>query len=154
MIYKTLFILIILALFLIGCASQQETPENTLPIDPPDKEETPSPTPPEEEHEEEKPIFQVLDEVTIDVTMERFSFHPNPIVVKQGQEVTLRITSLDVTHGFHIADLDLSSGPLNKGEVKELTFIAETHGTYTIQCSVFCGSGHSGMRGALIIEAT
>ena len=41
---------------------------------------------------------------------------------------------------------------LEKGEERVIEFVAERPGTYRFKCSVFCGFGHRGMRGKLIVE--
>jgi heme/copper-type cytochrome/quinol oxidase subunit 2 len=37
------------------------------------------------------------------------------------------------------------------GEVVPIEIAAERAGTYTISCSVYCGSGHSRMRARLVV---
>jgi len=41
---------------------------------------------------------------------------------------------------------------LPAGETKTISFIADQVGEFNFFCSVFCGSGHSDMRGKLIVN--
>lgn len=87
----------------------------------------------------------------INVTAKQFEFTPNPIKVKLGEFVRLNMTSLDVTHGLSIPDYGINE-IINPGEVTSVEFQAVQKGTFPFSCSVQCGLGHSGMRGALIVE--
>ncbi|MBI2624422.1 cytochrome c oxidase subunit II [Candidatus Parcubacteria bacterium] len=88
--------------------------------------------------------------VTREFTMiaRQFVFEPNTITVKKGERVRLRITSVDVTHGFGLPEFDVSAN-LSANAETTVEFTASKVGTFTFSCTVFCGSGHSGMRGTL-----
>lgn len=90
--------------------------------------------------------------VTIDVEMFQYGFEPDPIVVKKGQEVTLRLTSRDVAHGIAIPEFDVFSDRVSPGEEATVTFVADKAGTYYFNCNTYCGSGHGGMIGKLVVE--
>jgi cytochrome c oxidase subunit II len=81
---------------------------------------------------------------TISITAQRFSFSPNEITVKKGEEVTLEITSKDVSHGLLIEDLGVRT-EVKKGQSAEVKFTAETAGTFEGKCAHFCGKGHGSM---------
>lgn len=87
------------------------------------------------------------------VEMKQFSFSPSTIAVKKGDKVRLTLTSKDVSHGFMIRELDVSSGPVAKGQTKTIEFTADKVGTFEFRCSVVCGVGHKDMKGTLIVEA-
>ena len=82
---------------------------------------------------------------TIEITAQRFSFEPNEITVKKGQEVTLVIQSKDVTHGLLIEDLGVRT-EVKKGQSTEVRFTPEAAGTFEGKCAHFCGKGHGSMR--------
>ncbi|MDP3963531.1 MAG: cupredoxin domain-containing protein [bacterium] len=85
------------------------------------------------------------------VTARQFSFEPGTIRVNVGDRVKLRVTSIDVEHGLAIPEFSVNEQlPPNTERVVEFT--ADKAGTFTIFCSVFCGSGHGSMRGTLIVE--
>lgn len=81
----------------------------------------------------------------------RFGFSPDPLVVKKGDIVRLAISSSDVTHGVYIKEYNINI-TVKKGEDKKIEFLADKEGVFDILCSVYCGPGHSGMKGKLIIE--
>ncbi len=87
----------------------------------------------------------------VQVTAKRYEFSPDPIRVKQGSHVILEVESLDVTHGLAIGDygIDVTLPPHQKVTVE---FYAKDAGEFTIHCSHFCGLGHLGMKGKLIVE--
>lgn len=82
------------------------------------------------------------------LTARQFSFDPSVITVKKGEQVRLHITSIDVTHGFSIPDFGVNT-TLAPNQTNTVEFTATKTGTFSFFCSVFCGSGHSGMRGTL-----
>lgn len=76
---------------------------------------------------------------------------PSEIKVKQGEKVTLRITSFDVVHGFGLADYGIDE-VIYPGKVTEITFVADKAGRFSFVCTVFCGKLHYLMVGELIVE--
>jgi cytochrome c oxidase subunit 2 len=81
----------------------------------------------------------------------QYGFSPDPLVVKKGDIVKLDITSRDVTHGVYIKEYGINV-TVKKGEPKKIEFLADKEGNFDIVCSVYCGTGHSGMRGRLVVE--
>ena len=81
----------------------------------------------------------------------QFGFSPDPVVVKKGDVVKLEITSRDVPHGVYIKEYNINV-PVKKGESVKVKFLADKEGEFDIRCSVFCGSGHSRMRGRLVVS--
>ncbi|KXK31935.1 MAG: hypothetical protein UZ01_00724 [Candidatus Brocadia sinica] len=87
----------------------------------------------------------------ISMTAKRFEFTPEVIQVKQGTHVILEIESLDVTHGFKIEQYGILVIIPEKGRAT-VEFYAKEPGTYPFQCSHFCGAGHFGMNGKIVVE--
>jgi len=81
----------------------------------------------------------------ISITASRFSFAPNEITVKKGEEITLVVQSTDVTHGLVIKDLGVRT-EVKKGQSASVTFTPNTAGTFEGKCAHFCGSGHGSMK--------
>ncbi|MBI4117794.1 MAG: cupredoxin domain-containing protein [Parcubacteria group bacterium] len=79
-----------------------------------------------------------------------WQFTPSNISVKKGDEVILKITSQEGTHGFSLPDFGIVK-TLNPQETVVVEFTADKIGTFSFFCSIFCGSGHSTMRGALTV---
>ena len=88
---------------------------------------------------------------TFKMTAKKYEFLPNTIEVNQGDRVVLEITALDRDHGIGIVGLDIERDlPHNKTVVIE--FVAAKKGEFTIKCTTFCGWGHFGMSGKLIVS--
>lgn len=85
------------------------------------------------------------------ITARQWAFDPATITVKQGDTVKLVIKSIDVTHGIALPAFDISRR-LEPGKTVTIEFTADQKGTYSFFCSVFCGAGHSDMKGTLIVE--
>ncbi len=87
----------------------------------------------------------------IRMTAKKYEYDPGVITVKQGEHVRLIIMPLDHDHGFKIDAYHIDE-LLKKGEPTTIEFTADTTGTFPFQCSHFCGLGHKGMKGELIVE--
>lgn len=87
----------------------------------------------------------------IKVEAARYSFLPDPIVVKLGEKVRLIGHSRDVTHGLAISDFKINLIIPSGGKTESVEFVANKEGVFNIICSVYCGSGHQKMQGTLIV---
>ena len=85
------------------------------------------------------------------MTAKQFAFEPSTIEVNKGDKVRLIVTSTDVPHGIAIKEYGINE-QLNPGKPVTIEFTADKAGTFTAYCSVFCGSGHSSMKGKLIVK--
>lgn len=74
----------------------------------------------------------------------------NELVVPQGKAIKLNITSVDVLHSFFLPAFRVKVDAV-KGMKTYAWFMADEPGVYDIQCSVYCGVGHSGMLAKLRI---
>ncbi len=99
----------------------------------------------------------------IELTAKKYEYSPAEIHVKKGTRVQLKIRALDRTHGFKINPYP--EGAAENGQPglrfteqqdswqeRVIEFVAERTGTYLFKCSVFCGLGHRGMKGQLVVE--
>ncbi|MFQ5801093.1 MAG: cupredoxin domain-containing protein, partial [Candidatus Hydrothermarchaeales archaeon] len=76
----------------------------------------------------------------------------NVIRVKQGEVVTLRLTSMDVVHGFNLSYYNIFE-TLYPGKITTVEFVADKSGEFEFYCSArSCGLGHLEMKGTLIVE--
>lgn len=102
---------------------------------------------------------------TIDLVARRYAFEPAVIRVERGDEVRLRIASLDVVHGLYLEgyDLDVTIEPLRREvqlrrggrpaeAVREVVFTADRAGKFRYRCSKTCGAMHPFMTGELVVE--
>jgi heme/copper-type cytochrome/quinol oxidase subunit 2 len=74
---------------------------------------------------------------------------PRPIRVRAGEPVLLRITSVDVHHGFSIPQLHIMTRDVTPGRWTEVEVQADDPGTYTMLCYTVCGNRHVYMEGEL-----
>lgn len=87
----------------------------------------------------------------IKVTATKFAFTPDEIKAKAGEKIKLTLVNSDGRHGIAIPAFNVNLKPA-EGETGSTVFIADKAGSYPFFCSVFCGSGHRGMKGTLIVE--
>ena len=88
---------------------------------------------------------------TIEMTAEHFHFTPEVVKVKQGTLVTIKLKALDGTHGFALGAFGIDER-IEENETKVMEFYAGEKGEYSFKCSHFCGIGHLGMNGKVIVE--
>ena len=93
------------------------------------------------------------DATTIDVTASRFEFEPATISVVEGDNVRLRLHSADRSHAFAIKAFRVKALIPKGGETVTVEFVADQAGTFAFTCSEYCGTGHSGMKGTLVVRA-
>lgn len=74
----------------------------------------------------------------------------NEIRVPQGKPVKFILSAADVIHGFYLPDFRVKMDAI-PGRMTYLWVQPETAGTYTISCTVYCGTGHSNMNAQLIV---
>ena len=90
---------------------------------------------------------------TIDVVASRFRFEPATISVVQGDSVRLRLRSADRTHAFAIKAFRINALIPKMGEEVTVDFVADRVGTFDFTCAEYCGTGHRGMKGRLVVLA-
>jgi cytochrome c oxidase subunit 2 len=64
--------------------------------------------------------------------------------------VTLVLSSADFPHGFSIPDFGVRVD-LVPGKTMELTFTPDRAGRFAFLCDNFCGEGHDGMTGMVVV---
>lgn len=88
------------------------------------------------------------DRRVIEVSARRYEYTPSVINVKKGETVTIKLTSEDVTHGFHLDGYGEET-EIPPGDVKVVGFKADKTGRFTFRCTVTCGHFHPYMVGQL-----
>jgi cytochrome c oxidase subunit II len=86
----------------------------------------------------------------IQLQASQYEFTPDPMVVRAGERVRIEAVSMDVEHGLNIPAYDIDR-KLPPGKPQTITFTADRQGVFPLHCSVFCGWGHPGMRGRLVV---
>lgn len=95
---------------------------------------------------------QDQDEEVIKITAKKFEYSPSEIRIKKGVPVILEFTSLDAVHGFTVPDLGGIRATIEPGKVTNVRILAPKAGTHEFHCDVFCGDGHEGMTGTIVVE--
>ena len=93
------------------------------------------------------------DAKTFDVVASKYQFDPATISVTEGDAVRLRLRSTDRSHAFAIKAFKVKVLIPKGGEQVTVEFIADRTGTFDFTCADYCGSGHSGMKGRLVVVA-
>jgi cytochrome c oxidase subunit 2 len=89
----------------------------------------------------------------IRVSAERFAFTPSEIVVERGTTIEFHLTSDDTDHGFRIVGTDLNAEiPKRRRGETVVKYVADSVGTFVIECSRPCGAGHTAMRATLVVK--
>jgi cytochrome c oxidase subunit 2 len=86
----------------------------------------------------------------VKVSARRFAFTPAEIALRKGEPVTFELTTEDVFMGMNIPDFGVRSD-IVPGRAMQLSFTPDKAGTFTFLCDVFCGDGHEGMSGRLVV---
>jgi heme/copper-type cytochrome/quinol oxidase subunit 2 len=94
--------------------------------------------------------FGQLPTQEVSIIAKRFEFFPNPLVVKKGP-VRIYTIGVDTTHGFNLPAFKVNKA-IKQGEITMIEFNANKTGEFNFRCSVFCGLGHPGMKGKLIVQ--
>jgi cytochrome c oxidase subunit 2 len=90
-------------------------------------------------------------EVEVVMLAQTWLFTPSEVRVPVGSKVTFRITSPDVTHGFLIENTDINAMAV-PGQITEVTYTFKEPGEHLIICHEYCGIGHHGMYGRVVVE--
>ena len=88
----------------------------------------------------------------IPVVARKFVFIPNEITVRQGESVVLEFSAPEVAMGFFAPELGLRA-LIVPGEVARVPWTPDRVGRFDFLCDVFCGDGHEGMSGHLVVQA-
>ena len=77
-----------------------------------------------------------------------FKFDQSEYRVKKGEPVTITLDNAQGIHGASIKEFKINLDNSNK----TVTFTPDKAGSFPINCSIMCGSGHANMKTTLIVE--
>ena len=83
---------------------------------------------------------------------EKGGWEPRTIYARVGQPLKLRITSVDVTHGFLLPEFGIEAGLISPGEYVTVEFTPDHAGTFKFYCNVLCSMYHGAMNGVIVVE--
>jgi cytochrome c oxidase subunit 2 len=89
-------------------------------------------------------------ETILKVVAKKWDFSPAHIVLHQGVATTLELTSLDRRHGFAVPELGIRVD-IKPNETTRLRVVPPKAGRFAFHCDVFCGDGHEGMTGEIVV---
>lgn len=152
--------LLVIGIFLTSACTQQQpanlvgggtpVPQEQQNTQQNNQQETQQQT--QQQEQQQQNAQQAAQEVKeFKITAKQFQFEPATIEVSKGDKVRLLVTSVDVPHGIKIEEYGINQR-LDVGKEVVIEFTADKQGTFTAFCSVFCGSGHSNMKGKLIVK--
>ena len=97
-------------------------------------------------------LYQVGDnEYQAVIIAQAFNFTPDEIRVPEGATVTFLLVTRDVIHGFMIPRTNVNA-MIVPGQVTEITYQFKDAGEHQILCHEYCGIGHQGMFGKVVVE--
>ena len=106
----------------------------------------------EKDDTSEDAITNDAEAVTIEVGGGAFYFNPTEITVTEGDTVKIVFTNEGGVHDFTLDEFDVKSETLQTtGATTEVTFVADTAGTYEYYCSI-ANHREMGMVGTLTVE--
>jgi cytochrome c oxidase subunit 2 len=91
------------------------------------------------------------DERVVEVVARKFAFLPNEIRVRRGEPLVLAFIAPEVVMGFHAPELQLRT-VIVPGQTARVRWVPAREGTFAFVCDVFCGDGHEGMGGTIVVE--
>jgi cytochrome c oxidase subunit 2 len=90
-------------------------------------------------------------EIEVVMLAQTWLYAPSEVRVPAGSKVTFRVTSPDVIHGFLIENTDINA-MIVPGQITEVTYTFDKPGEHLIICHEYCGIGHHGMYGRVVVE--
>ncbi len=97
-------------------------------------------------------VFAQPAEQVIHVTARKFAFLPAEIRLKKGVPVVLAFTAPEVVMGFSAPDLKVRTD-IVPGEEARVRLVPQQIGKFDFLCDIFCGEGHEGMHGTIVVDA-
>lgn len=87
----------------------------------------------------------------IEIQARKFAFSPAVIHLKKDVRAKLILLSLDRVHGLSVPGLGIRADII-PGRPATIEITPKAAGVFEFECDVFCGEGHEGMTGELVID--
>jgi cytochrome c oxidase subunit 2 len=88
----------------------------------------------------------------ITVVAKKYEFQPSRIELKVGEPVEITFQSEDTKHGFACKELTKEKVEFDKDHPATITLTPDKAGTFKFKCAHFCGLGHTGMKGEIVVS--
>ncbi len=82
---------------------------------------------------------------------ETFMFTPSVIDLPVGSDVTFKVTSRDVIHGFKVIGTPVNMMVV-PGQISKITVHFDKPGEYLVVCHEYCGAAHHTMSATVIVK--
>ncbi|MEE9199272.1 MAG: hypothetical protein V3U26_05690 [Dehalococcoidia bacterium] len=105
-----------------------------------------------EEHRLEDGSVEAVPGEPIPITAAQFIFLPQVLRMRTGEEYTLQFMSKDVIHGFSLQMGSSMNAQLMPDMMTTMEVVPTKPGEYLFLCNEYCGLGHQGMYGKIIVE--
>ena len=132
-----MLVLFLAALFYAATAMGISLPSRAGELDPTEVRTTPP---------FDDPGIRQVGEGRYEVVMigQAWGYQPSRLTLPAGAEITFRVTSPDVLHGFAIEGTRVNA-MLIPGQVTEVTYTFREPGEHLVICHEYCGIGHHNM---------
>ncbi len=101
-------------------------------------------------HDGKMPIVHMPPGSDVYLLSKNYDWGQFTLELEQGEKYRLHLATLDMAHAIVVRELRLMNR-IKVGEFKVIEFSPSTAGTFDLICGQFCGSGHGGMVGKMII---
>lgn len=91
-------------------------------------------------------------EHVVEMVAKKWAFVPETVRIRRGETLVLKLSAPEVPMGFNLPDFNVRTDVV-PGGVATVSVTPDRAGSFTFLCDVFCGDGHEGMNGTLVVEA-
>jgi cytochrome c oxidase subunit II len=91
------------------------------------------------------------DVSSVKIAAMQWRFDPPTVMLEKGTPVDLELTSVDVHHRFYLPDFGVDVD-LVPGMTTKIRLTPGDAGTFHFRCEYYCGQGHEGMVGHLVVR--
>lgn len=91
------------------------------------------------------------DVSSVKIAAMQWRFDPPVVTLEKGTTVDLELTSMDVHHRFYLPDFGVDVD-LVPGVTTKVRLTPSDAGTFHFRCEYYCGQGHEGMVGHIVVR--
>jgi cytochrome c oxidase subunit 2 len=91
------------------------------------------------------------DVPVVKILAAQWAFTPSTVDLKKNETIEFDLTSQDVHHRFYVPDFGIDED-IVPDQTTKVRFTPNQSGTFHFRCEYYCGQGHEGMVGHLVIQ--